>query len=1077
MKSIIQQLQHKVSIHPEKKLFVFLDVQGNITEQYTYATFYQRIESIASNLLQIEDLKKGDRLLLAYPPGLEMICAFFGCVRAGFIPVPVYPPTAYGFQAAVYKMKDIAMDCSAKAVLTTKQYHWSYKFNTIKKNVRSLNWDSNPLNKLKWLVTENFKQPLNNVAMDCSEELLFIQYTSGSTSKPKGVMVTHENILHNCSIVIGENPVAVTWLPQYHDMGLIGYYLYSALSGGTTYGFSPIDFIKRPALWLESISKYKAHCSSAPNFAFEYCLRPEKISDSTYNNLDLSSLNFLMAAAEPVNPVVYNQFINRFEPYGLKPKSFFAAYGMAEFTLAVTNHGRHSVSVDKSEFKKDRIQFSKEEASVQIMSCGKAIGDTVVKIVDKHTNQLLPDGEVGEVWLKGKSKCAGYWNNPTLTNETFHAKLNSNEDSNNDYLKTGDLGFMKNGELFICGRIKDMIIVRGLNIYPQDIERLVQEVSPEIRKGCVAAVGVATNHSEKIVIVAELKNKKLIPDSDKIISTIRKNMNVEVNEIIFIEARTISKTSSGKIARHQVKEKYEQGKLKVIQQINLTKSNDVVVEDEVLNDLKIQYGLRGNESLPLAEIGIDSMDMVLILQYIQNLFKQYTNEEVLTDLDISILQKISVADLFDMVKQLKGYSKQTFNTIQTKIRKIKDTYIETEQKQMIRDASLSFTPSTMNLSKLPDKESPILLTGGTGFFGPFLLKSLLEQTDQDVYVLVRAKNEQHGRQRLLNALDSTRAITDTQLNQYRRRIIPVVGDMSKPNLGLSMDKWNHLASTIGSIYNNGAIVNYLYNYEQMRSVNVDGTNEILRLAFAKRKKEFNHISTTFMFGWAVKGILYETDTNDDLELLDFGYSQSKWVSEQIVKDAQNYGLDARIFRPALISPSVNGGGENFDIAIRLFSFMIKNCLGVEALNQISLIPADVAANNIVAISNLKQSIGKTFHVTRDEYSNMSDIQSNISNLTGKEFKNFPIPSFVDQVVNTCTENDLLFPLLDFFTKSEKKISAMEYKRYDSSNYKKYRNLSTYSIPDPTLEETIRGMLLFMGLKGIIDFRFLASKAA
>jgi len=254
----------------------------------------------------------------------------------------------------------------------------------------------------------------------------------------------------------------------------------------------------------------------------------------------------------------------------------------------------------------------------------------------------------------------------------------------------------------------------------------------------------------------------------------------------------------------------------------------------------------------------------------------------------------------------------------------------------------------------------------------------------------------------------------------------------------------------------------------MREANVLGTNEVLRLAFESRPKEFNYVSTTFVFGWAVKSVLYETDQNANMELLDFGYSQSKWVAEQVVFDARSRGLSTRIFRPALVSPSVTGGGNNFDIAVRLVAFMVNHGIGVDTLNQVSFVPADVAANNIVAISSTPGTANQIYHVVRDEYSNMMDITGLITKATGRQFEIFSLPDFVPELVRRCRKEDLLFPLLDFLVGSVDNISAMEFKRYDSSTYQTARDASVFGKPDPSLEDTVNGILKFMHRKGIIS---------
>jgi len=362
----------------------------------------------------------------------------------------------------------------------------------------------------------------------------------------------------------------------------------------------------------------------------------------------------------------------------------------------------------------------------------------------------------------------------------------------------------------------------------------------------------------------------------------------------------------------------------------------------------------------------------------------------------------------------------------------------------------------------------VLLTGGTGFIGPFLMKSLLEQTSATLHVLVRSSDEKQGMQRLRTAMGAAGHCDPRLMEMFEARVIPVCGDLGQPCLGLTQEVWDCLAGELDTIFHNGATVNYLFNYDRMREANVIGTNEVLRLGFEGRPKEFNYVSTTFVFGWAVKSVLYETDQNTNMELLDFGYSQSKWVAEQVVFDARSRGLSTRVFRPALVSPSVTGGGNNFDIAVRLLAFMVNHGIGVDTLNQVSFVPADIVANNIVAISATPDTANQTFHVVRDEYSNMMDITALITKATGRQFEIFSLPDFVPELIRRCRKEDLLFPLLDFLVGSVDNISAMEFKRYESSTYQSARNASVFGQGDPSLEDTVNGILKFMHRKGIVS---------
>jgi thioester reductase-like protein len=387
---------------------------------------------------------------------------------------------------------------------------------------------------------------------------------------------------------------------------------------------------------------------------------------------------------------------------------------------------------------------------------------------------------------------------------------------------------------------------------------------------------------------------------------------------------------------------------------------------------------------------------------------------------------------------------------------------------MSTDRMLVFEPTSPVLSPKTTILNNVLLTGGTGFIGPFLVKSLLELTRANIHVLVRASDERQGKQRLRAAMESMGSCPAELMQMFDTRVVPVCGDLGQKELGLTEEVWDFLAHEIDTVFHNGATVNYLLNYDRMRDANVLGTNEVLRLAFEGRSKTFNYVSTTFIFGWAIKRVLYETDFNEKMELLDFGYSQSKWVSEQVVMDARRHGLATRIFRPALVSPSVTGGGNNFDIAVRLVAFMVNHGIGVDALNQVSFVPADITANNIVSISATPGTENKTYHVVRDDYANMLDITDLITKATGRQFEIFSLPDFVPELIRRCRKEDLLFPLLDFLVGSVDNISAMEFKRYDSSCYQAARNASAWGKPDPSLEDTVNGILRFMQRKGIIS---------
>jgi thioester reductase-like protein len=895
--------------------------------------------------------------------------------------------------------------------------------------------------------------------------------------EPKGVVVSHENILDTYSLVIeNDAPIVVSWLPQYHDMGLIGCYLYPALRGGTTYGFSPTDFIQRPVLWFETISKYRATSTAAPNFAFDYCLRNGRLPKETLEACDLSSLLVLMCAAEPVKPDTYTRFLEAFQAYGLKSESFYVAYGLAENTLAVTLHGRNIVSINKRALALGSARMTTEvseiDASKQIVSCGVPLAGLDMKIVDPEGHFALEEGRVGEIWLAGKGKCHGYWNNPELTLKQFRARLVDDSPYDDGYLRTGDLGFMHQGELYVCGRIKDMIILRGQNYYPHDIENVVEKSSSLLRHSCVVAFQIHEDNEPALAIVAEVKNPKVLPDARKIATAVRNYLNVEVAVICLIAPRAVPRTSSGKIMRHKTKQMWMAGEFTVLSDFSREGDVDAAQTTADMNspfaELKARYNLTGQETYNLVEAGLDSLDLVGFMHELKELLKDKGAELLARQVDIGLVQRVSVAELFSLANQLESAPEEALLHLRTFLAAFREEQNALEMQMMREDTKLLFEPpAPLPVPKIPSPRQ-ILLTGGTGFIGPFLMKSLLEQTEATIHVLVRASDEAQGKQRLRAAMHSMGSVAVDLMESFEARVVPVCGDLGQKGLGLMQETWDLLASEIDTIFHNGATVNYLFNYDMMRDANVLGTNEILRLAFEGRAKEFNYVSTTFIFGWAVKSVLYETDSNANMELLDFGYSQTKWVAERVVFDAQRRGLSVRLFRPALVSPSVDGGGNNFDIAVRLVAFMVNHGIGVDTLNQVSFVPADIVANNIVAISMSPGTANQTFHVVRDDYSNMTDITRLITESTGRQFDAFTLPEFVPELIRRCRKEDLLFPLLDFLVGSVDNISSMEFKRYDSSTYQAARDASAWGRPDPSLEDTVNGILKFMNRKGIIS---------
>lgn len=1065
---VFGRIDQWVARQPDKPLYVFLNARGETAARYTYRQFANRVALIASHLATTAGLMPGDRLVLLYSPGIEMVCALFACARAGFIAVPAAPLTAHGFRSQTNQLAHIVKDSGARAILMDAETRHVLAGDGEADAAADRFGPRDALFKPLWIETDRLTSRIGDPPEQPPHEIFCLQYTSGSTSDPKGVIVTHKAILHNCDLTADyETPVTVSWLPQHHDMGLIGYYIYTLLGGGTTYGFAPATFIQRPALWLETISKQQAIASSAPNFAFDLCLDERRVPQKVLDGLDLSSLKFLMAAAEPIKVDTYRRFVQRFEPCGLDRKSFFVAYGLAEFTLAVTNHGRNFLRLDKKKLADGVVEpiqnASQISEATQLMSCGHPLGDTIVKIVDEG-NEPLPEDRVGEIWISGRSACRGYWAKPAQSATTFGAELNDGAIYPAPFIRTGDMGFMHDGELYVCGRRKDMIIVRGQNHYAEDIEQVVERSFEQIRKGGLAAFEIEGREGSYTALVAEIAPNRPRPDPREIIKAVRERLNVTIDRVTFVSPRSVARTSSGKVRRSKTREMLLDGALEVIADYSADTSELVAAVEEDRSEfsrLKKRYNLTGNEDFTLLDAGIDSFDVVVFLHWLRETLNDKGALIVSDKIDAKLLGAVTIRQISQIGALLESEPAAAIALMRQFLDEQYDLYLEREQQMMLADRNLSFEPKPRPQvpSQNPGPAKSILLTGGSGFFGPFLLASLLKQTDAKFRVLVRAGDEAEGAERIRAGLAAAIGPRAAELD-IAGRVVPLLGDLERPQLGLTPEVWDELAGDIDAIYHNAASVNYLFDYRHMRDANVVGVNEILKLAFAGQPKQFNHISTTFVYGWAKKDVLFENDHNDEMALLDFGYSQSKWVSEQLVHQARRKGLSTRIFRPSLITPSLEGGGDTMDITLRFLSFIIKHGISVSAKNQVSFVPADVAAENIVALANDPDTVGGVFNVTRDDYENLTEVTDLITAKTGRRFEAFDIKAFVPEVIRRCTTADPLYPLLDFLVGSVDKIDAMADKRYDSSAYREAKTANPNAVADPPLSEVVDGILRF-----------------
>lgn len=555
--SLAELLYVRLSDQPDRLALRFLDegtAAGQRTE-WTRGELHARVSGIVEALLS--RLQPGDRALLVYPPGLDFVAAFYACLASGVVAVPAYPPDPSRLGPTVERLRHIAADSGATLVLSTA---W------ITALAEELAAQAPALAALPWLATDTLPAcpppPPRAIAPDATA---FLQYTSGSTGRPKGVVLRHENILANLSQLASRTGLSpedsyVGWLPTFHDMGLLGHLLLPLRMGSPTTLMSPVAFMSRPLEWLHAITRFQGTTAAAPDFGYALCARKAKAAD--IKSLDLRCWHLALNGAERIRVSTIERFVEVFGPAGFRRETFFPAYGLAEATVFVTgaylHHTAPPLRVDRRALQQRRVEPSADGTATVLQSAGLPDPSLHIRIVDPDTLRAQDEGALGEIWLCGPNVASAYFGG--LSPETFTNWLGDD----GPYLRTGDLGLLQQGQLYVAGRIKDLIILRGRNHYPEDLERTVEGAHPSVRPGGVAAFAVERDEEERLGVAVEVGLEALDVSMEDLLLRIRqavvRDHEVAVQELILLTPRSLPKTSSGKIQRSQTRTMFvEQG--------------------------------------------------------------------------------------------------------------------------------------------------------------------------------------------------------------------------------------------------------------------------------------------------------------------------------------------------------------------------------------------------------------------------------------------------------------------------------------------------------------------------------------
>jgi len=675
-RTLVELLRACAGSQPDKDAYTFL-IDGETEEtSLTYGELDQRARAIGARL---QSLRARDQLvLLLYPPGLEYIAAFFGCLYAGAVAVPVYPPTS---RRSLPRLWSIVKDACPRVALTTAPILSKLEQTS----------GSPELPALQWVTTDNLdisfasqwrSEPL------LGESLAFVQYTSGSTATPKGVLLTHDNLLQNQRMIQiafeqTEQSIILGWLPLYHDMGLIGNVLQSMYCGAPCVLMSPLSFLQRPARWLQAISRYRATTSGGPNFAYDLCVR--KIGLQERANLDLLSWTVAFNGAEPIREGTIDRFCAAFEPCGFRREAFFPCYGLAEATLFVSG-GPKSASPVIARVKRAALEMNTvvvaggaDENVTSFVGSGCTWMDQEIRIVDPVSLHECPPGVIGEIWVAGPHIAQGYWARPEESESTFKAYVADTKAG--PYLRTGDLGFMREAELFVTGRLKDLIIIRGRNYFPHDIELTVERSHDNLRPGGGAAFSIDLLGEEHLVVVHEVDRHNF--DLQEVIGAIRQAVTEEyelqVHAIVLLKAGSLPKTSSGKIQRHACRASFLNGGFAALAtwRANIGRAN--IETGDVSSDTTLKLSLRSNPNLlAIEEWLVDALATRLRVdrsEFQRNRPVTYYGVDSLLAVDLihtmetSLGVNVTVADLLQS-SSLAHLAARVFDSLQARVEQI-----------------------------------------------------------------------------------------------------------------------------------------------------------------------------------------------------------------------------------------------------------------------------------------------------------------------------------------------------------------------------------------------------------------------
>lgn len=1001
-KNLVEILQERYKTQPERVIYKFMDFKGEecSIESHTIRELYVKSLEMC-HALKSKGLRKGDRAIIFSMQDWGTIYAVFGCMMAGVTFTLIPPPLDEG---KIERFIAVLKSCRPKALISNFALEQSSNTNLTGRLVREAFFN---VVALKRIYTDQLL-PYTNPAIitrTYDNDLVYLQYTSGSTSAPKGVCVTQKALMKNmeqCDHVYNFNYGTMgTWVPFFHNLGLtITIFMPLCMTNATIYHIHTQQFLANPKIWIKTLHDYKLTLTVGPGSAFEACTRI--FSEEEAAKYDLSHMTHLMNGSEFVSPKTVENFSRMFN---LAPNAMAPGYGLAENVClaCVASQDYRVINLDMEAYQNNKLIETDDPEGKKIVGLGMPVKDLTMLACNPKTRRAYKDMHIGEIFISGDSVANGYWENPKESRR-FHYKIEGHE---GDFYRTGDLGFMKDGYLYLTGRLKEMLIVNGHNIYPSDLQLLIQQNIPAL---ATAPMGFFSyNDGEKEQTVACIEARSDV-GFDKQVSRINQlvsdRFGFSFHDIIFVPLKALPRTDNSKIQILKARKMYQDGKLEVLYSSHLRRTskahNNTLIDKslEKADELMIQVKSVFDKVLKIdnykmtdsfLELGGDSLMGFELANKIEQQF------HVKLDLRELLLDS-SVSGVASYLRRVLSGAKGSGRTTNLAAECVLDESIR---------PTAEYTKDIKDCRK-------IFLTGATGFLGAHLIQAFIERYPTDglmITCLVRATSKEAGMERIIKNMKHYHCWNDS----YKQYIQIVTGDLSSPQLGMSEEDYRNVVENTDAIFHNGAVLNFVYPYEFLKLTNVNGTIETLRIACAGTPKYYHYISSYSVYDTPDKTgkRVYENDPLTTSVGFALAYSETKWVSEKLTKIAEERGLHTIIYRPGDITGTKRGIWEVDDMVSRV----IVGAIEMKAIPRSSycmhMTPVDYVASAIVHISRKKEAIGQAFNVINPRSVSMKQLISDIRKC-GYTVHYIPFPLWRKKLRESTAEQNSLALLESLF---------------------------------------------------------------